>query len=510
MDVCAVGDAGLVADRLAGVTLLGIDPGGIPTVTGRVDTPGDALGVACAGATAVVADGPAGVAIIDVQVPADAFISHQIDVGSPAQAVAADQGVAYVGTTAGQLVSIDLASGAVLDVATLPTAVQDVAIAGDVLYVMTDGAVHTFPLGPSLLLANTVASPRPITPGLARLRAVRRDRHALCDALEGLQRLRSHQPAAAACWSWPATTRSSAGGRLRRMARASASRPWMAIQALDGPQDVALYDLANRSVTTNRLLTIPTPGEAFAVAIANGYGLVADGSAGLQVVNYIAADTGTTPPTLSVTTNQPPGTAQEGRFYRVTANVTDDVQVRAVEFWIDGALALADTAYPFEFRRVTPLRAEQTSFTLRVRAFDTGGNVTESAVTTIQITADLTPPIVAGRTPRDGAQVEYGVSAVSVTFDEPVLPSSITTGNVRLFAAGPDGLAGTGDDVPVASTSVNLSGQDRVALLPTGSALAPGLYRVVVGPGISDIVGNATSRDGRVDVPRRAGQPRRR
>ena len=109
-------------------------------------------------------------------------------------------------------------------------------------------------------------------------------------------------------------------------------------QALDGPQDVALYDLANRSVTTNRLLTMPTPGEAFAVAIANGYGLVADGSAGLQVVNYIAADTGTTPPTLAVTTNQPAGTAQEGRFYRVTAHVTDDVQVRAVEFWIDGAL----------------------------------------------------------------------------------------------------------------------------------------------------------------------------
>ena len=94
----------------AGVTLLGIDPGGIPTVTGRVDTPGDALAVACAGATAVVADGPAGVAIIDVRVPADAFIRHQVDVGGPAQAVAADRGVAYVGTTAGQLVSIDVAT----------------------------------------------------------------------------------------------------------------------------------------------------------------------------------------------------------------------------------------------------------------------------------------------------------------------------------------------------------------------------------------------------------------
>ena len=47
--------------------------------------------------------------------------------------------------------------------------------------------------------------------------------------------------------------------------------------------------------------------------------------------------------------------------------------------------------------------------------------------------------------------------------------------------------------MPVASTSVDSSGQDRVALLPTGSALAPGLYRAVVGPGISDVVGNATT-----------------
>jgi hypothetical protein len=492
VDVCAVGDAGLVADRSAGVTLLGIDAGGIPTVTGRVDTPGDALAVACAGPYAVVADGSAGVAVLDVRVPADAFIRHQIGIGGAAQAVAVDQSVAYVGTTTGQLVSIDVVSGAILDMATLPGSVQDVSIAGDVLYAMTDGAVHTFPLGPSLGLANSVASPRPIAPGPARLRLFAGTDTLYATHSKGFNVFDLTTPLLPSLVV--AGTNPEFG--WRQIAPNGSGLGLAAVdgnQALDGPQDVALYNLQNRSVTTNRLLTMPTPGEAFAVAIANGYGLVADGSAGLQVVNYVAADTGTNPPTMSVTTNQPAGTAVEGRIFRVTAHVTDDVQVRAVEFWIDGALALVDTGFPFEYRRTTPLRSQQSSFTLRVRAVDTGGNVVDGGVTTIQVTADVTPPGVVGRTPRDGAQVQYGVSAVSVTFDEPVLPSSITTSNFRLFAAGTDGLAGTGDDVPVAVTSVALSGVDRVALLPTSAMLTPGLYRVVVGPGISDVIGNATN-----------------
>ena len=97
-------------------------------------------------------------------------------------------------------------------------------------------------------------------------------------------------------------------------------------------------------MTNNRLVTFPTPGQAYAAAISNGLALVADGSAGLQVVNYLAADAGSTPPTLALVTNQAAGTAQEGQLFRVTANVDDDVQVRAVEFYVDGVLERVDVA----------------------------------------------------------------------------------------------------------------------------------------------------------------------
>ena len=48
------------------------------------------------------------------------------------------------------------------------------------------------------------------------------------------------------------------------------------------------------------LTTLQTPGIAHAVALYNGLAYVADGEAGLQVVNYLAYDTGRIPPIISL------------------------------------------------------------------------------------------------------------------------------------------------------------------------------------------------------------------
>ena len=142
---------------------------------------------------------------------------------------------------------------------------------------------------------------------------------------------------------------------------------------------------------------------------------------------------------------------------------------------------------------MTPLRTVQTVFTLRVRAIDTGGNVTETSVATYQVTADATAPTVVGVTPRDGSQVNLGINAVAATFNEPVAPASVTTSNFRLFRAGADGIAGNGDDVAVPAAAVTLSQQDRTALLTMASPLAADLYRGVMGAGVADAVGNVSS-----------------
>jgi hypothetical protein len=141
------------------------------------------------------------------------------------------------------------------------------------------------------------------------------------------------------------------------------------------PQDIYLYDVSNPAQTNNFLTAFPTPGLANAVSIYNGLAYVADGQAGIQVINYREYDRFGKPPAVTLSTNFAPGVAEEGKTVRVSANVSDDVQVRNVEFYVDTVKVATDGNFPFEHRFTTPLRSQQPSFTLRAKATDTGGNV---------------------------------------------------------------------------------------------------------------------------------------
>jgi outer membrane protein assembly factor BamB len=65
-----------------------------------------------------------------------AQVARVID-GDEAQAVAVAAGVAYVGTSAGKVVAVDMLSGAVLGEVEAGPSVQDLAIEGDTLFVLT-------------------------------------------------------------------------------------------------------------------------------------------------------------------------------------------------------------------------------------------------------------------------------------------------------------------------------------------------------------------------------------
>src|SRR6185436_473586 len=126
--------------------------------------------------------------------------------------------------------------------------------------------------------------------------------------------------------------------------------------SLDGPNDISLYDLSNPTNTQAFLTKFLTPGTAYAVSIFNGLAYVADGAAGLQVVNYLPYDNRGTNPTISLSASfaLASGVAEEGKLVRVTAAVTDDVQVRNVEFYVDGIKVATDGNFPFEYRFFTP------------------------------------------------------------------------------------------------------------------------------------------------------------
>jgi hypothetical protein len=116
------------------------------------------------------------------------------------------------------------------------------------------------------------------------------------------------------------------------------------------PHDVYLYDL-NPGGTNGVFLTLlTTPGLAGALSIYNGLAYVADGANGLLVLNYTEADTKKVPPRIDLSASFPLGTnsqAPSASPVRVRANVSDDVQVRNVEFYVDGVKVATDGNFPF-------------------------------------------------------------------------------------------------------------------------------------------------------------------
>src|SRR5262249_38533537 len=98
---------------------------------------------------------------------------------------------------------------------------------------------------------------------------------------------------------------------------------------------VALLDLADPTRTDQVVTVFNTPGDADGVAIADGIGFVADGPAGLAILNYLPFDTKGVAPTaaISIPPSALAGTSGstlqvvEGSTIPVLASVSDDVQV---------------------------------------------------------------------------------------------------------------------------------------------------------------------------------------
>jgi hypothetical protein len=226
-----------------------------------------------------------------------------------------------------------------------------------------------------------------------------------------------------------------------------------------GPQGqfIAALDVVDVSDPSNTgafLTRINPSADPFSVAIGAGLAFVAGGSAGLQVVNYRSFDNLGVPPTITLTNSfvmltPTNGLAEEGKLVRVSVRVTDDVQVRNVEFYVDGARVFSDASFPFEHRFLTPLLSSgRSNFTVRARAIDTGGNFAWSDLITITLTPDMTPPRVLRTFPASAA-IMGAADTLAAYFNEPIDPATLGTNTFQLTFAGMDGTLGNSDDALV-------------------------------------------------------------
>ncbi|MBI2926318.1 MAG: Ig-like domain-containing protein [Verrucomicrobia bacterium] len=493
-DICAINDIAVLADGASGIAIFNVFNGMNPVLIGQVDTPGIARAVACAGNLAAVADEAPGLTVVDFTDPPAARIVQQVNLGAVAQAVATAGSIAYVGLANGQLVAVDLTGGTVLDRVTLGTsAVHDIALGGDTLYALDEGRLFALPLEePSLRVAESVASPG--DGAIPRNRLFVGGGLAYAIHRVGFNVFSLENPLAPALvrsittsqFGWKQIVANGSGLALAATGPNSSD---------DGPHEVSLYNLNPGGTNDQFQTTFVTPGIATALSIYNGIGYVADGMAGLQVINYLAFDASNVPPAIALSASFPlsPAQAEEGKLVRVTASVSDDVQVRNVEFYVDGAKVVTDGNFPFEHRFLTPLRSSlKTSFLVRARASDTGGNATWSDDIEVTLLSDATPPRVTRILPADGA-ILGSADALAVYFSEPIDTTTLNADSFRLVEAGPDGAFGSNDDVTVSSGTISYRDNLNAAVLAFATPLPRGLYHASVRAPVADRAGSSLS-----------------
>jgi hypothetical protein len=254
---------------------------------------------------------------------------------------------------------------------------------------------------------------------------------------------------------------------------------------------VDLVSLSDPTNTYNFLTRFNLPDAPNGLAIASGIAYIADNTAGLQVVNYVPFDTNGVSPTVSISTpatdldpSTPGLQVLEGATLPVQVNVSDDVQVRNVELLVNGQVVQNAVSFPFDLSAISPTIATSGgSFTIQVRATDTGGNVAFSNTLVVGLVKDTFPPtIVSFVPPTNSSQVE-AIQTVQVLFSEPMAVPTVNTATVRLLDS-----AGN----YITPTSFVLRANDQLAEL-TFAPILMGNYQIVVSGAVTDRVGNVLS-----------------
>ncbi len=499
----------VISHRAAGISIYNIANPLTPALIQLYDTPGSAEAAVIAGNMIAVAD-TSSVLILSATDQANIVQRHMVTKSNADfVSMATDGALVYAGTNNGKIHVIDLASGSILGEVSLSNGdtIMDLAVWRGRLYAVQIGRLSTINLdtltvtGNLPLAGNMGAGQRKwrLFAGDGTLYATHTSGFNIVDTATtpDTPSLVSNFNTAAFGWKQIVGT----GNGLGVAAVSPNSTD-------DGPHEIDLYTLGADQRTPAFNTTFITPGLAAAVSLFNGLAYVADSGTGLQVLSFKAFDSQGIAPAISISANIPlnqgsfTSEIESGKPVRVYATATDDVLVRNVEFYIDGTqnpdgtplqvgtLIQVDGNYPFEGGFNAPVRSpSRTSFTLRAKVSDTGGNSTWSPLYTIAIIPDLIPPLVKRTYP---SSIGGLVKSVLGVFNEPLDPGTVTASSVQLTFAGPDGvLDAGGDDTPVTAQSIVYRDDINAVSFTVAEVLPQGLYRGRLTTALKDASDNA-------------------
>ena len=188
--------------------------------------------------------------------------------------------------------------------------------------------------------------------------------------------------------------------------------------------------------------------------MADGLGFVADGSAGLAVLNYLSPDTTGVAPTASISllasvvvgTSGSSLEVTEGSTIPVLASASDNVQVHNVELLVNGKVVEDAVSAPFNLAFTLPTIAQNGTapITVQVEAIDTGGNVGLSNTLSLLLVKNSTPPQLVSSNIPNGATVGSTFQTVILQFSKSLDESTVVPADFQLIAPGGTTLAPTG------------------------------------------------------------------
>ncbi|HRF11814.1 MAG TPA: Ig-like domain-containing protein [Candidatus Accumulibacter phosphatis] len=253
---------------------------------------------------------------------------------------------------------------------------------------------------------------------------------------------------------------------------------------------VHVLDVRDPTNTANFLTGFNLPAPPQDIAIGAGIAFVADGTGGLQVVNYLPFDNQGQAPTITLSApnaDRDPATpgiqAVESSLLNVKLDVADDMQVRNVELLVDGQVVANDVSFPWTAAVALPkLSPTTTSTTIQARATDTGGNTTLSDPLVVELVPDTFPPTILGSNLVDGSVHGSKFRTVRIAFSEAMDPETLNAQSIHL-------LDELGHAIAVDSIAVAQNGASVQITLPT---LAEGKYQMILDQSaITDRAGNA-------------------
>jgi hypothetical protein len=261
---------------------------------------------------------------------------------------------------------------------------------------------------------------------------------------------------------------------------------------LSGPA-VDVFNAADATTAGQFVGRFSLPNAPQGLVIGDGIAFVADGTSGLQIINYLQFDAKGVAPSASIslpasaivgTANDGNPEVLEGSTLTLVANVSDDVQVQNVELLMNGKIVANAVSFPFDLSVALPTIAQNGSgsVTFQAIAFDTGGNVGRSSVLTVDLTPQSAIPLqLLNSNVTDGSTVGRSFHVLTFAFNKAI---DGTTANASTFQLiGPNGA--------VVPTQIELRSQQHTLEIsyPT---LDLGTYTLTIdSANVKDIFGNA-------------------